>query len=66
MIMGGAVYAFVVGGICGIFSNMNPHVSDYHNAMDSLNSLMADFEIDRIFVQTAHFSAQRDFDSIAR
>jgi len=40
MLIGGGVYAYVVGGICGIFASLNQELNDFHTAVDNLNSYM--------------------------
>ncbi len=40
MFVGAFIYAQLVGNICGIFADMDPHVSDYHKTMDTLNDYM--------------------------
>ena len=40
MLLGGGMYAYVVGGICEVFTAMNPEKTDFMNAMDTLNALM--------------------------
>jgi len=42
MLISGCVYAYIVGGICGIFASMNQEVSDFQMTLDSLNSLLKD------------------------
>ena len=46
MFLGGGLYAYVVGGICGIFAAMNPELSDFHTSMDTLNALMEETDVD--------------------
>ncbi len=40
MLLGGGMYAYVVGGICEVFTAMNPEQNDFMTAMDTLNALM--------------------------
>lgn len=42
MLVGGGVYAYVVGGICGIFASLNQELNDFHTAVDNLNSYMTE------------------------
>ena len=42
MFVGGGVYAYIIGGISGIFGSMNEDVTDYNKALDHLNLLMDD------------------------
>merc|ERR550514_2102525 len=45
MLLGGGVYAYVVGGICGIFASMNLELKDFYTAVDQLNNLMTDMNV---------------------
>ena len=38
-------YAYVVGGICGIFSTMDEDLTAYYNALDTLNEYMVHMQI---------------------
>jgi len=46
MLISGCVYAYIIGGICGIFASMNQEVSDFQMTLDSLNSLLFDNRTD--------------------
>ena len=40
MVVGAATYAYIIGGICGILTQINARESAFNQAMDSLNSFL--------------------------
>ena len=42
MLLGSAVYAYIVGSICGIIALMDQATSQFHQNMDELNLYMAE------------------------
>jgi hypothetical protein len=41
MVFGGAVYAYVIGSICGVISKMDPATAEFRTTLDELNLYMA-------------------------
>ena len=48
MLMGGGVYAYVVGGICSTLANMNPELTDFHSAVDQLNAMCTETRVSEV------------------
>jgi hypothetical protein len=42
MLVVGSVYAYILGSICGIVSNIDPATAEYRQKMDHLNAFMAE------------------------
>jgi hypothetical protein len=47
IILGGGVYAYVVGSICGIISSFNQVDQDFNQNLDLLNKVMASYQVPR-------------------
>jgi len=47
MFIGGGFYAFAIGNVFNIISNMDPLTSEFHDTMDDLNDFMQDFGLRR-------------------
>lgn len=45
MIISGAIYAYVIGAICGIVSQMDPATQHYNQTMDQLNGFMEEIHL---------------------
>ena len=68
MMIGGTVYAYVVGGICGIFASMDEETAAYHHKLDFMNSHMDEREYPhelRLQVR-AHLNSMRKIARIER
>lgn len=42
MLLGGILYAYLIGQFCGVVSNMDPWGNEFHNTMDALNYMLKD------------------------
>lgn len=42
MLLGGSIYAYVIGAVCGIVSSMDEATTAYHKTMDELNIFMVE------------------------
>jgi len=38
--IGGAVYAYIIGGVCGVLAGLNARSTDFHKKMDTLNEFL--------------------------
>jgi potassium voltage-gated channel Eag-related subfamily H protein 7 len=43
--IGAGVYAYLVGGICGILANRDPVTTEFHQTVDNLNNFMDEYDI---------------------
>lgn len=42
MLIGGSIYAYVIGAICGVVSMRDPATTEFHQTMDHLNTFLAE------------------------
>lgn len=42
MLIGGSIYAYVIGAICGVVSTRDPATTEFHQTMDHLNTFLAE------------------------
>jgi potassium voltage-gated channel Eag-related subfamily H protein 7 len=49
--IGASLYAYAVGGICGILSNRDPISSAFHDSLDCLHNLTAEYHLPPVFKQ---------------
>lgn len=68
MMIGGTVYAYVVGGICGIFASMDEETAAYHHKLDFMNGHMEEREYphDLRLQIRAHLNSMRRIARIER
>eukprot|EP00500_Bicosoecida_sp_ms1_P000700 CAMPEP_0203808006 /NCGR_PEP_ID=MMETSP0115-20131106/1370_1 /ASSEMBLY_ACC=CAM_ASM_000227 /TAXON_ID=33651 /ORGANISM="Bicosoecid sp, Strain ms1" /LENGTH=879 /DNA_ID=CAMNT_0050716689 /DNA_START=358 /DNA_END=2994 /DNA_ORIENTATION=- len=45
MLTGGSIYAYIIGAVCGIVSNIDKATSSYLQALDNLNRYMAEIKL---------------------
>eukprot|EP00427_Karlodinium_veneficum_P011343 CAMPEP_0169075820 /NCGR_PEP_ID=MMETSP1015-20121227/8021_1 /TAXON_ID=342587 /ORGANISM="Karlodinium micrum, Strain CCMP2283" /LENGTH=626 /DNA_ID=CAMNT_0009135247 /DNA_START=146 /DNA_END=2023 /DNA_ORIENTATION=- len=45
MAAGSAIWAYVIGGICGVLSSMDPHTMHFKQNMDDLNAMMNFYDL---------------------
>lgn len=45
MFVGGFFWAFIIGGVCGIVSNMDKVKTQYHQTFDSMNFMLKDLRV---------------------
>jgi len=64
MALGASVYAYIVGGICGILANTDPVSLEFNQTLDNLNNLMLEYKIPRRMKENLrefHFKTQSLF-----
>ena len=62
MAVGGALYAYVVGGICGIITTLDPIKLEFQNVVDDLNGFMHEHKLPRdlqVRLRTFFFESQQ-------
>ena len=48
MLLGGSIYAYVIGAVCGIVSSMDEATTAYHKTMDELNIFMVENKLPKL------------------
>jgi hypothetical protein len=64
MALGASIYAYIVGGICGILANRDPVSLEFNQTLDNLNNLMSEYKIPRAMKENLrefHFKTQSLF-----
>ena len=45
MLIGGILWAYIIGSVCGVITNLNPHEIDFRQTYDNLNYMLHDQNI---------------------